>query len=482
MSYTTAVFTDPGSPMLTQGSYGQLPTDERGHAYTSFTVKSSGDIRYCKKCQCKKPDRAHHCSTCKRCVLKMDHHCPWLATCVGLRNYKPFLLFLLYTCAFCWLCFAVTATWLWNEVLVDSQFEETLMPVNFILLAVLSGIIGLVLSGFTAWHVWLACKGRTTIESLEKTRYLAPLRRTMRRQFDAQRHPVQFNGAGQMMDADGRPSLGDQLREIHANVLPGVTRPEEGEERMSPVPTASRPFGDSPARQSLLNNYEHYNQNYEEERERDRYQDYLDEKEDEQMPNAFDLGWKRNIRHLFGPVWWLWWLPVCNTTGDGWTWDANPKWLAARGEVERRREARLAQEASAWQRAHGDRVPHSMDHGATPFQQQRMTLPQRMALDAQKWGTRRAGAESTPLQNLRRTASPMRDGHLASTIPDDGRDGVVSNPSSRQTSRPGTANWNDLPEDMLKASPRRTPESRSRSAGRRKDADRWENWDDQQGG
>ena len=29
----------------------------------------------CKKCQMPKPPRAHHCSICRRCVLKMDHHC-----------------------------------------------------------------------------------------------------------------------------------------------------------------------------------------------------------------------------------------------------------------------------------------------------------------------------------------------------------------------------------------------------------------------
>ena len=52
--------------------------------------------KYCLICHLFKPERCHHCSTCQRCVLGMDHHCPWLATCIGYFNRKFFMLTLIW--------------------------------------------------------------------------------------------------------------------------------------------------------------------------------------------------------------------------------------------------------------------------------------------------------------------------------------------------------------------------------------------------
>lgn len=212
------------------------------------------------------------------------------------------------------------------------------MPVQYVVLTVVAGIIALVVGAFTAWHIMLASKGQTTIECLEKTRYLSPLRRTMQRAYQAQH----TDGQGVAL-----PRYGQQLLDMHQDILPGVTRPEEGEELRTLNP-ASRRDEESGTLVNGMPRHRTYDE-MERDRARKRYEEYLDEQDSGKLPNAFDLGWRRNLLHLFGHNPWLWPFPICNTTGDGWNWEPSPKWLEARERIERERsEQRARERAAGW--------------------------------------------------------------------------------------------------------------------------------------
>ena len=51
----------------------------------------------CPDCVLLRSARCHHCHFCNRCVHKFDHHCPWVANCIGRRNLWLFYLFLALT-------------------------------------------------------------------------------------------------------------------------------------------------------------------------------------------------------------------------------------------------------------------------------------------------------------------------------------------------------------------------------------------------
>lgn len=58
----------------------------------------SNAVSLCKKCMSPKPPRTHHCSVCNACILKFDHHCPWLSNCVGFYNHRYFFMYMAWTC------------------------------------------------------------------------------------------------------------------------------------------------------------------------------------------------------------------------------------------------------------------------------------------------------------------------------------------------------------------------------------------------
>ncbi|KAI9912542.1 hypothetical protein PsorP6_005430 [Peronosclerospora sorghi] len=180
-AYYKVVLTDPG---YVTPSVLQRIQDAIQNAMEEGGKKNPPMINSCYRCNRLKPFRAHHCSFCNRCVLKMgtcgkviyrvhylssrlcaDHHCPWVANCIGEGNYKYFFQFVVY--AFLALSMCVRAL---AEPFRAAVFSGNAPRggANFSVMAVvgfvLGGALAISLLGFIVVHSYLLFHGSTTIE------------------------------------------------------------------------------------------------------------------------------------------------------------------------------------------------------------------------------------------------------------------------------------------------------------------------------
>lgn len=120
--------------------------------------------RWCSFCKMIQPPRAKHCRDCDCCVLRNDHHCPFVNNCVGQRNYRYFYGFILSLLCLGISVFAGIGLWWFSESGRENVVVlcVVVVPTSFFLL----GVVGLSL-----WHTVLICRGKTTREVLTGRTY-----------------------------------------------------------------------------------------------------------------------------------------------------------------------------------------------------------------------------------------------------------------------------------------------------------------------
>lgn len=172
ITYWRAHFSDPGRIPENFTNFVQMYNLRVAESEHDWQV---AQVTYCKKCDRARPERAHHCSVCKTCILRMDHHCPWMANCVGARNYKYFFLLGVYgfavafaalLFAFPWLIFSLTG-WYMLDGRFDldwrfnvTKWEGALLTVWFFVASALCFLLGCMVKE----HAPNAFNNNTTIE------------------------------------------------------------------------------------------------------------------------------------------------------------------------------------------------------------------------------------------------------------------------------------------------------------------------------
>jgi hypothetical protein len=149
-NYYLAAGVDPGS----------VPPD-----FVRFAQESGERVSFCNRCDLPRPERCHHCIMCGRCVLKMDHHCPWINACVGYHNQRYFAAFLLYLLMGTAYSGLLLTHVFWLHSTASSAGYAPLrdsLQVTFTF--VLVGSIFLAMVFFVGWNGYMVASNQTAIE------------------------------------------------------------------------------------------------------------------------------------------------------------------------------------------------------------------------------------------------------------------------------------------------------------------------------
>ena len=173
-------FSDPGVVTFENSEFyrAHFPLD-----YVLYNEKT------CEFCKISQPGRTKHCRACGVCIVRQDHHCPWINNCVGWNNVRLFWLFLTTHVAISGYTIYLCVSFLYRFVVKYNLFEMRFrgadglllphsfwIPVHYLVfhfgaamgLGFFALIVALVLGVFFCYHFYLGLINSTTREAARR--------------------------------------------------------------------------------------------------------------------------------------------------------------------------------------------------------------------------------------------------------------------------------------------------------------------------
>ncbi|ORX77228.1 zf-DHHC-domain-containing protein [Anaeromyces robustus] len=249
----------------------------------------------CKKCFGFKPERCHHCSVCNRCILKMDHHCPWISNCVGLKNYKYFVLFLFYGSIYIlFQCITIAFSLVLN-VKISNQISDIILFLPdyqklWVIHIFISFVLGVTITLMFITHVTQTLlKNSTTLELFDEQRKIRDYRFKLKRE----------RGKKEI------EKLENEIEELENQIVISPNSPDTPEKRKELKLKQSK----LEKKVKDFNSIKNRSPRFESSSPRNIPKRILH--------NPYNLGALNNFYQVFGKNPKLWFIPVYSSEGDG---------------------------------------------------------------------------------------------------------------------------------------------------------------------